>query len=61
MVASGLGTRWVAPSAAVERAGRLLFQLILDEFKDALTANGASSYMQLAVYDLIGEIFPSSD
>ena len=39
------------------RAGRLLFQLVLDEFKDELSSNRASVYMQLAVYDLIGEIF----
>jgi len=43
------------------RAGRLLFQLVLDEFKDELSSNRASVYMQLAVYDLIGEIFAASD
>jgi AraC family transcriptional activator of tynA and feaB len=43
------------------RAGRLLFQLVLDEFKDELTSPPASLYMQLAVYDLIGEIFAPSD
>jgi hypothetical protein len=43
------------------RAGRLLFQLVLDEFKDELTCPPASLYMQLAVYDLIGEIFTPSD
>jgi hypothetical protein len=36
------------------RAGRLLFQLVLDEFEE-LTPTPASVYMQLAVYDLIGE------
>ena len=43
------------------RAGRLLFQLVLDEFRDELTPTPASVYMQLAVYDLIGEIFTPSD
>jgi AraC-like DNA-binding protein len=43
------------------RAGRLLFQLVLDEFKDELSSNQASVYMQLAVYDLIGAIFTASD
>ena len=43
------------------RAGRLLFQLVLDEFKDELSSNRASVYMQLAVYDLIGEIFAPPD
>jgi AraC family transcriptional regulator, positive regulator of tynA and feaB len=43
------------------RAGRLLFQLVLDEFKDVLTSTPASLYMQLAVYDLIGEVFTLSD
>lgn len=43
------------------RAGRLLFQLVLDEFEDELTSTPASGYMQLAVYDLIGEIFTPSD
>ena len=43
------------------RAGRLLFQLVLDEFKDELTSIPTSVYMQLAVYDLIGEIFTPSD
>jgi AraC family transcriptional activator of tynA and feaB len=43
------------------RAGRLLFQLVLDEFKDELTSTPESVYMQLALYDLIGEIFTPSD
>ena len=43
------------------RGGRLLFQLIFDEFRDELTSTPASVYMQLAVYDLIGEIFTPSD
>jgi len=43
------------------RAGRLLFQLVLDEFEDESTSTPASGYMQLAVYDLIGEIFTPSD
>jgi AraC-like DNA-binding protein len=43
------------------RAGRLLFQLVLDEFKDELVPTPASAYMKLAVYDLIGEIFTPSD
>jgi AraC family transcriptional regulator, positive regulator of tynA and feaB len=43
------------------RAGRLLFRLVLDEFKDELTSTPTSVYMQLAVYDLIGEIFAASD
>jgi AraC family transcriptional regulator, positive regulator of tynA and feaB len=42
------------------RAGRLLFQLVLDEFEE-LTPTPASVYMQLTVYDLIGEIFAPSD
>src|SRR5262249_17953944 len=43
------------------RAERLLFQLVLDEFKDELTSSPASVYMQLVVYDLIGEIFTPSN
>jgi hypothetical protein len=43
------------------RAGRLLFQLVLDEFKDELTSPPTSIYMQLAVYDLIGEVFTPSN
>ena len=43
------------------RAGRLLFQLVLDEFKDELTSTPESVYMQLALYDLIGEIFTPSE
>ena len=43
------------------RAGRLLFQLVLDEFEDELASTPASVYMQLAVYDLLGEIFTPSD
>ncbi|HWX34161.1 MAG TPA: helix-turn-helix domain-containing protein [Steroidobacteraceae bacterium] len=43
------------------RAARLLFQLVLDEFKDERASDSASVYMQLAVYDLIGEIFTTSD
>jgi AraC family transcriptional activator of tynA and feaB len=43
------------------RAGRLFFQLVLDEFKDEVTSAPASVYMQLAVYDLIGEIFTPPD
>jgi AraC family transcriptional activator of tynA and feaB len=43
------------------RAARLLFLLVLDEFKDERASNPASVYMQLAVYDLIGEIFTTSD
>jgi AraC family transcriptional activator of tynA and feaB len=43
------------------RAGRLLFQLVLDEFKDELVPTPASAHMKLAVYDLIGEIFTPSD
>ena len=43
------------------RAARLLFQLVLDEFKDELTSTPTSLYLQLAVCDLIGEIFTPSD
>lgn len=43
------------------RAGRLLFQLVLDEFEDELASTPESVYMQLAVYDLLGEIFTPSD
>lgn len=43
------------------RAGRLLFGLVLDEFKDESTAPPASVYMQLAVYDFIGELFAPTD
>jgi AraC family transcriptional regulator, positive regulator of tynA and feaB len=42
------------------RAGRYLFQLVLDEFMDELTSD-SSIYMRLAVYDLIGELFSPSD
>ena len=42
------------------RAGRLLFQVVLDEFKDE-TSPPASVYMQLVIYDLIGEIFTPSN
>ena len=43
------------------RAGRLLFGLVLDEFKDESIAPPAGVYMRLAVYDLIGELFAPSD
>ena len=42
------------------RAGRFLFQLVLDEFEDELDS-APGVYMRLAVYDLIGEIFAPSD
>ncbi len=42
------------------RAGRLLFQLALDEFKDESAAAPESVFMQLALYDLIGEVFTPS-
>jgi AraC family transcriptional regulator, positive regulator of tynA and feaB len=42
------------------RAGRLLFQLVLDEFKDKSAAAPESVFMQLALYDLIGEVFTPS-
>lgn len=44
------------------RAGRLLFELIREEFRDESTPTAtASVYMQLVVYDLIGELFTSSE
>jgi AraC family transcriptional regulator, positive regulator of tynA and feaB len=44
------------------RAGRLLHQLVMDtaEDEDAMSAPG-STYMQLAVYDLLGALFAPSD
>lgn len=42
------------------RAGRLLFQLVLDEFND-VSASTSTVYMQLAIYDLIGELFTPSN
>jgi AraC family transcriptional regulator, positive regulator of tynA and feaB len=42
------------------RAGRVLFQLLLDEFKDESAAAPESVFMELALYDLIGEIFTPS-
>jgi AraC family transcriptional regulator, positive regulator of tynA and feaB len=42
------------------RAGRLLFRLVLDEFKDESAAAPESVFMQLALYDLIGEVFAPS-
>lgn len=41
------------------RAGHHLFQIIVEEFTDP--SPSASAYMQLALYDLIGEIFAASD
>jgi AraC-like DNA-binding protein len=41
------------------RAGRHLFQMIVEEFTDP--APSVSIYMQLAIYDLIGEVIAASD
>jgi len=44
------------------RAGRLLFDLVRDADKDDGSASfRADSYMQLAVYDLVGALFAPSD
>jgi AraC family transcriptional regulator, positive regulator of tynA and feaB len=44
------------------RAGRLLFDLIRDSDKgDGPTSSRADSYLQLAVYDLVGALFAPSD
>ena len=43
------------------RAGHLLYQLVLNEFKDGSLSTPTGVYMQLAVYDLIGELFSRSD
>jgi AraC family transcriptional activator of tynA and feaB len=43
------------------RAGRLLFGLVLDEFTDESIAPRSGVYMQMTVYDLIGELFAPSD
>jgi AraC family transcriptional regulator, positive regulator of tynA and feaB len=42
------------------RAERLLFQLVLEEFRDQSAAAPESVFMQLALYDLIGEVFTPS-
>ena len=43
------------------RPGHLLYQFVLNEFQDGSLATPAGIYMQLAVYDLIGELFTTSD
>src|SRR5258708_1488171 len=64
------GSRWcptLASSYRVvfrqgTRAGRLLFDLVRDADKDDGSASfRADSYMQLAVYDLVGALFAPSD
>jgi AraC-like DNA-binding protein len=57
----GLEPRGGSSGHRGERAVRLLFQLVLDEFKDEITSAPASVYMQLVIYDLIGEIFAPSN
>src|SRR5580693_2961709 len=42
-------------------AGRLLSQLATDAVKDSRLSFPSESYMQLAVYDLIGALFASYD
>jgi AraC family transcriptional activator of tynA and feaB len=52
----GLHARAATPAA------RLLFDLVRDADKaDGLAASAADSYMQLAIYDLIGALFAPSD
>src|SRR5262249_56135581 len=47
---------------AATSAARLLFDLVRDADKaDGLTASAADSYMQLAIYDLIGALFAPSN
>ena len=47
---------------AATSAARLLFDLVRDADKaDGLAASAADSYMQLAIYDLIGALFAPSD
>src|SRR5262249_33043370 len=47
---------------AATSAARLLFDLVRDPAKaDGLAASAADSYMQLAIYDLIGALFAPSD
>jgi AraC family transcriptional regulator, positive regulator of tynA and feaB len=42
------------------RAGRLLFKLIRDA-ETEVAFSSADFYMQLAIYDLVGALFASSD
>ena len=42
------------------RAGRLLFQLVLDAVEDEDLSARADAYMQLAIYDLLGALFAPS-
>jgi AraC family transcriptional regulator, positive regulator of tynA and feaB len=42
------------------RAGRLLFQLVLDAVEDEHLSARADAYMQLAIYDLLGALFAPS-
>src|ERR1700726_3069828 len=42
------------------RAGRLLFQLVLDAVVDEDLSARADAYMQLAIYDLLGALFAPS-
>jgi AraC-like DNA-binding protein len=44
-----------------KRAGRLLFQLARDAVDDDSMSARASTYMQLAIYDLLGALFSPSD
>jgi AraC family transcriptional regulator, positive regulator of tynA and feaB len=43
------------------RAGRILFDLLLDAFEDDLSPASDGVYMQLAIYDLLGALFAPSD
>jgi AraC family transcriptional regulator, positive regulator of tynA and feaB len=43
------------------RAGRALFEILVDGFKDDLSSASADAYMQLVIYDLIGALFVASD
>jgi AraC family transcriptional regulator, positive regulator of tynA and feaB len=43
------------------RAGRVLFELLLDAFEDDLNPTSDGVYMHLAIYDLLGALFAPSD
>jgi AraC family transcriptional regulator, positive regulator of tynA and feaB len=43
------------------RAGRILFQLLLDAFEDDPNSTSGAGYMQLAIYDLLGALFAPCD
>jgi AraC family transcriptional activator of tynA and feaB len=43
------------------RAGRILCELLLNEFSDDLSAASVDAYMQLVIYDLVGALFAPPD